>query len=287
MNINGIIDVLALNISGLAVRKSKYFRDGIESATLTKHLENINFHIPEINQEGLYKFKIKSLAGGLEAAIRVAQWKGNDYPTIIFHHGASEDPFDYSFNHILPMEKIDISANLIAIQAPFCKSFKGFLEGVKTLENYVAMLAGSTKIIEEVIQLSPDKTIISGISLGGFVTNLHHIYFNSADIYKPLFAGSDIAEALLDSAYDKMTAPIAKNNPLKIRRSLNFGEDFSKLDNSNVYPLLGKYDQVMKLDIQGRYYQEENLNLTNRGHLTGSLSFKLLRKHLLKDVVDL
>lgn len=284
MNIHGIIDIIALSISSLAVRKSKYFREGIESATIAEHLDNISVNLPEITGKGLYEFKAKSLVGDLETAVKVARWKGTNYPTIIFHHGAAEDPFDYSFNHIFPLKESDIPANLIAIQAPFCKSFKDFLTGIKTLENYVAMLAVSTKIVEELVKLCSGKTIISGVSLGGFVTNLHHTYFDTADYYKPLFAGSEIAEALLDSAYDKMAAPIAKENSDKIRQILNFGDEFSKLDNSNVYPLLGKYDQVIKLETQKRGYLEDHLVLADKGHLTGSTSFKLLREHILKEV---
>ena len=286
MNIMGILDVVALSVSSLAVRKSRYFQDDINSVSIEEHLQGIKLSIPQLSGEGLYECEAETLVGKLEPAFKVAQWKGNEHPTIIYHHGASEEPFDFSFNKIFPFKKIDIDANLIAIRAPFCKTLKEFLEGVQSLNRYVAMLAVSTKMIEELIKSSQiKKPVVTGISLGGFVTNIHHTFYNTAEYYKPMLAGAEIGEALLNSTYTKMTAPIAQKNSKMISQVLNFSHDFDKTDQSNVYPLLGRYDQVAKLDVQRKGYSEEQLTIINKGHLTGSTSFKVLRQHILKGVI--
>ncbi|MFO7815563.1 MAG: hypothetical protein R6V14_07535 [Halanaerobiales bacterium] len=286
MNIMGILDVVALSVSSLAVRKSRYFQDDINSVSIAEHLQGIKLSIPQLSGEGFYECKAETLVGELEPAFKIAQWKGNEYPTIIYHHGASEEPFDFSFNKIFPLKKIDIDANLIAIRAPFCKTLKEFLGGVQSLNRYVAMLAVSTKMVEELIKSSQVKiTIVTGVSLGGFVTNIHHTFYNTAEYYKPMLAGAEIGEALLNSTYTKMIAPIAQKNSKMISQVLNFSHDFAKTDQSNVYPLLGRYDQVAKLDVQRKGYSKEQLTIINKGHLTGSTSFKVLRQHILKDVI--
>lgn len=286
MNFMGILDVVALNVSSLAVRKSRYFQDDINSVSIADHLEGIKLTIPQFSGEGLYECEAETLVGKLEPAFKVAQWKGSEYPTIIYHHGASEEPFDFSFNKIFPLKKISVDANLIAIRAPYCKSLKEFLEGVQSLNRYVAMLAVSTKMVEKLINSSQIKTaVVTGISLGGFVTNIHHTFYNTAEYYKPMLAGAEIGEALLNSTYTKMIAPTAQENSKMIKQILNFSHDFAKTDQSNVYPLLGRYDQVAKLDVQRKGYSEEQLTIINKGHLTGSTSFKVLRQHILKDVI--
>jgi hypothetical protein len=100
-----------------------------------------------------------------------------------------------------------------------------------------------------------------------------------------MLAGAEIGEALLNSDYTKMVSPIAQENSKMICQVLNFSHDFAKIDQSNVYPLLGRYDQVCKLDVQKKGYSEEQLTIINKGHLTGSISFKVLRGHILKDVI--
>ena len=34
-------------------------------------------------------------AGDLDPAFRVEKWFGADYPSVIYHHGNNERPFDY------------------------------------------------------------------------------------------------------------------------------------------------------------------------------------------------
>ena len=159
---------------------------------------------------------------------------------------------------------------------------------MKELSNFVAMLSVSVKLSEQLISYSRERgiscVVISGISLGGWVTNLHHTYFNSADYYKPLLAGAGLAEALLDSIWEKLTAPLAKENPDQLRKILNFDDDFAKVDNSNVFPLLGRYDRIVKFERQKQCYDERLMTVLEKGHMTGSLTFEKLRRHILENL---
>jgi len=284
MNRHSFLDNLTISLSALLLPKSKFFRESIKSPTFSEHLQGINLLLPEIKQEGQYEVKAETLIGVLDPAFRITQWKGKEYPTIIYHHASVENPYDRSFNNIFPVKKMDIPANFIVIRAPFNRSAKEYFASIKDLSNFVAMLSVSVKLIEQLISFCQEKgtscVVISGLSLGGWVTNLHHTYFNSADYYKPLLAGTGLAEVLLDSIWEKLTASLAKKNPNPVRKILNFDDDFAKVDNSNVFPLLGRYDRINKFERQKQCYNERLITVLEKGHITGSLTFKKLRRHI-------
>ena len=290
MNIHSVIDNLTISLSALLLPKSKFFRESIESPTFSEHLQGINLQLPEIKQEGHYEVEAETLIGVLDPAFRIAQWKGKEYPTIIYHHGSVENPYDRSFNSIFPVKKMDIPANLIVIRAPFNRSAKEYFASIKDLSNFMAMLSVSVKLIERLISFCQEKgtscVVISGLSLGGWVTNLHHTYFNSADYYKPLLAGTGLSEVLLDSIWERLTAPLAKENPDQVRGILNFDDDFAKVDNSNVFPLLSLYDQIISFDRQKQCYDKSLITVLEKGHISGSLAFKKLRRHILENIEE-
>jgi hypothetical protein len=288
MNIHTILDNFTISLSALLLPKSKFFRDSIESPTFSEHLQSINLQFPEIKQEGQYEVEAETLIGVLDAAFRIAQWKGKEYPSIIYHHGSVENPYERSFNSIFPVKKIDIPANLIVIRAPFNRSKKEYFASIKDLSNFVAMLSVSVKLIEQLIFYIRERgtscVVISGLSLGGWVTNLHHTYFNSADYYKLLLAGAELAEVILNSIWERLTAPMAKENPEQVRNILNFDENFAKVDNSNVFPLLSLYDQIIRFERQKQCYDERLITVLEKGHITGSLTFEKLRRHILENL---
>ena len=227
-----------------------------------------------------------TLTGELKARYRIAQWKGKEYPTIIYHHGASEIPFDYGFKKIFPYKKMKIDTNLILIQAPFHASRSAFKRGMATLENYTAMIATSIqvieKLIEEIKEINKKAINISGSSLGGFITNFHHIYYNSADNYIPLLAGLNMYDALFESIYSKSVSEPDIKTKNKLSEIFNLADEFASLDNSNVYPLLAKHDQLVRYEIQKKSYNVCPVSTFNSGHATGALAAKRLREHILK-----
>ncbi len=284
MSIHGLIDNVAVGLG--AKFMPKYFREGIESEGIAENLKNVLIDFPQVTGEGDYELLADTLVGKLSTAFRLAQWIDESHPTVIYHHGASETPFDYGFNRIFPHKKESIPANLFLVRAPFHRSMKDFQQGIRTLANVVAMMAVSVQVIEKLVlykrSIGSGKILVAGSSLGGFITNLHHIHYNSADYYTPLLAGLVMHDAYLYSAYSRATARGAKENPAKIEAVLNFEKDFADKDNSNVFPLLAVHDQLVRYNLQKNSYGECPVETFDKGHTTGALAYKQLREHVLK-----
>ncbi len=284
MSIHDLIDSVAVGLGALFM--PKYFREGIESQTVDEHLEKVSLSCPGISVEGDYEVTADTLVGELPAAFRLARQLPGNLPSVIYHHGASEIPFDYGFKRIFPLQEMDIPASLFLVRAPFHRTMKDFQHGIRTLANLVAMLAVSVRLIEHLVQYNrkrgSGRIIVSGTSLGGFITNLHHIYFNSADFYLPLLAGLAMDDAYLHSSYSAAVAAEAKENPAAIEAVLNFEEAFAAGDNSNVYPLLALHDNLIRYERQKASYGSLPVTTIDRGHTTGAISYAELRGHILK-----
>lgn len=285
MNAYELIDQFAMSIGSVAAKKYKYFCKSVESECVSNLLKEMSVDVPKISGEGYYTVNTLFEGKTEEAAFKVAQWKGDNYPTIIYHHGAAEGSYDFSFNNILVKKKTDIQANLIGIQALFNHSNKEFMVSIAHLSNYTAMLAGSVLLIEGLIeqirQISNQKIVVTGTSLGGFVTNLHFVYYNTADLYKPLLAGARLGDVFINSAYAKMTADYGKSNADTLKKVLDFGHAVCNKNQENLFPLLGKYDQLIKYDVHRGDFDAEHVTIIPYGHSTGATKFKILRQHIL------
>lgn len=287
MGIHEFIDNYSMRVAGAFVKK-KYFSEGVESLKIREWLDLVKLDFPRINREGYYPIKVHYDGVTNEAAFRIEQWKGPQYPTIIYHHGAAEGSYDFSFNRILKKDKSNINANLIAIQALFNHSNKEFMDSILNLSNYTLMLAASVLIVENLInqirKISNDKIIVTGTSLGGFVTNLHFAYYNTSDSYKPLLSGARIGDAFLNSAYSKVTSTNGKMSPDKLRYALNFEDDLKKQEQKNLFPLMARFDQIIQYDLQSLDFNPEQVCIIPFGHATGATKFKRLRQHILKGI---
>ncbi len=284
MNLHALLDKVAVGLG--ASFMPKYFRDGLESPTLTEQLKGVKLELPPLGAEKDYELKAETLVGELAAAFRLAQWLGEDHPTLIYHHGAAETPFDYGFRRIFPYAKLKIRANLFLVRAPFHRSLRDFQQGIRTLSNVVAMLAVSVSLIERLVRLNRGMAVghivVAGTSLGGFITNLHHIHFHSADAYTPLLAGLLMDDAYLYSVYKRAVAPSARKNPAAIQSIFNFSADFAATDKNKVFPLLGRHDQLIRYEVQKASYGDCPVVTVDKGHTSGALSYSLLRRHILQ-----
>ncbi|MFN2396251.1 MAG: hypothetical protein ABR597_11245 [Bacteroidales bacterium] len=292
MNKHIFFDNLTASVGALIAGKKKFFAKSIQSPAWEELVAGINLTIPSIEGEGIFEVNAETLAGGLDPAFRVAQWKGNEYPTIIYHHGNNERPFDFkktaknTFYNIFINSQENLEANLIVVRAPFHNCpLKHYQEKMLELSNFTSMIATSVKLNEEIIQqvkkVSSKPIITSGISLGGWVTNLHRGIYNTSTAYAPIMAGTFPGELFLKSKYRKMTSELALNNPEKIRKVLNFNNDFEKQRTPDVFPLLARYDQFVEYNVQKESYNESSIKTIENGHVTGALNSKELRKHLL------
>lgn len=280
-------------MGGLIAGKKKFFANGLQSPGFEEHVAAIELDSPSIAGEGIFEIKAKTLVGDLGCAFRVAQWKGVDYPTIIYHHGNNERPFDFkksaknTFYKILANPKYSIEANLVVVRAPFhnCR-LSHYQQKMTELKNFVAMISTSVKLNEVLIQFMQGESkagiITTGISLGGWVTNLHRGIYNTSTAYAPLMAGTYLGELFLTSKYRKMTSDLALSNPEQIKRVLNFDGLFKTKNKQNLFPLLGMYDQFIEYNVQSKSYEGYPLKTIETGHVTGALSNKILKEHILE-----
>ncbi len=290
MGIHKWIDQMSMGLAG-KITKKKYFSDEAQSPSIKEWLEEAELiAFPDIDGEGNYPVAFKKENENLEGAFIVEQWLGNEYPTIIYHHGAAEGSYDFSFNRILKKGKDKIAANLIAIQALFNHNNKEFMESITRLSNYCFMLATSALMVEELVKQLRTKgsrrILVTGTSLGGVVTNIHFTYFNTADRYRPMLAGAKVGEVYITSAYAKVASEKGKSQPKNLRRALNFEEDMRGKDQENLAALMAKYDQLIQFDVQKGAYDPARITAIPYGHVTGATRFAQLREHILDGLED-
>ena len=275
--------------------KFRYFSSSVDSPSFAEHLAAVELDLPLIQGEGYYEIPAISLAGPLDPAFQIAQWRGSEFPILIYHHGTNERPFDYgaasknTFKNIFLAKKDSIPANLIALRAPYHRSLKDYCKEMTHLSNFMAMLAVSTVLVDSLVRLAHERLIspivVAGISLGGWVTNLHRAYYGSADIYAPILAGAALEDVFLGSAYRALTGETALQNPEALRQALNFELQFLQAPETNVYPLLARHDQIIRLERQRLSYAKQPVTIINKGHLTAALASERLREHVLKRLI--
>jgi hypothetical protein len=280
-----------LTVKAAALSKFRYFSNSLDSPEFSEHLEAIELEVPRIQGEGYYEVPTYSLVGALDPAFHVAHWRGSEFPTLIYHHGNNERPFDYgaasknTFKNIFISKKEEIPANLINLRAPFHRSLKDYAQASTHLSNWVAMLAASTSLIESLTRSAHERLsspiIIAGLSLGGWITNLHRAHCGSADVYCPMLAGTALEDVFLTSSYRALTASIALNNPSSLKNILNFELEFLQAPEMNVRPLLARYDQFIRYERQRQSYGKHPVTTIEKGHVTASLAADALRTHVL------
>ena len=292
MNKHIFIDRLTALLGSAASGRNRFFSNSVDSPGYKEHLDNISLTIPGIS-EGRHEVPASSLAGEADPAFYVSQLKGKAYPTILYHHGNNERPFDFSkyaknsFKTIFQDAPEPLEANIIAIRAPFHNStLKHYQQKIADLNHFLALLCTSVEMVEGLIQKLKKEgyaapILLSGISLGGWVTNLHRTYHNTADIYAPLLAGAALDDLFTQSIYRKMAGKAGRENPEALHKILNFEPDFEKINDDNVFPLLGRYDQFIRYERQKACYGNRTIQVIDKGHVTSLLNANLLRNHVL------
>jgi hypothetical protein len=290
MNSHTLLD--ALTIKAAALSKFRFFSSSTDSPSFAEHLQAVELELPLIQGEGTYEVPANSLVGPLDPAFQIAQWRGSEFPILIYHHGNNERPFDYgaasknTFKKIILEKKNAIPANLITLRAPYHRSLKEYSSEMAHLSNFIAMLAVSTALVDGLVRMAHERLIspivVAGISLGGWVTNLHRAFFGSADAYVPMLAGAALDDVFLESAYQALTAETARQKPEILKQALNFELQYLQAPEPNVFPLLARHDQIIRLERQRLSYAKHPLTILNKGHVTAALAADQLREHVLK-----
>jgi hypothetical protein len=293
MNKHAFMDRLTVGIARLATGKKKaFFYESLDSLTFEEMIRATELEVPGSLAQGNHEGTARTPAGELDPAYRVEQWLGHDHPTIIYHHGNNERPFDFgkfsknSFRDIFVKSGQHFPANLVVVRAPFHNgSVSAYQKKMVRMENFIAMLSVSVRMSEAIVtRLKQDgagKVIVCGTSLGGWVTNLHRSHYNTADLYVPLMAGTLLGELFIRSAYRKLAAGLVSRHPEKVRELLNFNTVFDAIGNKNVFPLLALHDQYIQYAVQKQSYEGHPLQTIPFGHVTGSLQAGRLKDHML------
>jgi pimeloyl-ACP methyl ester carboxylesterase len=213
MTLHATLDRATIALSRRFFRRHRYFRDSIDSASLPAHLAGVRLTFPQLAGEQLYPIVAETLVGRLEAGVRVARWSGDRAPTLIYHHGTAESPFDGSFQALVGGRHQPPGANLVVVRAPFGGSFREFVGGIAELQRYAAMLMVSVAVIDALVahcrERGVARVVVAGLSLGGFITNLHCLHRGSADVYCPLLAGAAMGSLFTTSIYRALVDPRA------------------------------------------------------------------------------
>jgi hypothetical protein len=262
------------------------FRHGSTSASLPEHLSAVELSMPPVTADGRYIVPARTLAGDVQAGFRLRLGSRAALPVLIFHHGLGEIPHDHTFRWVFP-RRMPVNAHLVVVRAPFHRSYVDCCGGLATLSRFMAMCAVSVALIERVrLALAAQGargSMVAGISLGGFVTLLHHLAYGTADVYAPLQAGPDLAFTMLSTPCRRFLTQGALARGADLQACLDFGDSFRASDTRRVFPLLGRYDVWMPFARYQADYAESGVPVAtmDRGHMTGSWAFGTLRAHLL------
>ena len=291
MNTHELFDIGTIRVSALLLGDAKFFARSLDARPLVEVAAESETTVNNLSRAGERTVTVDTPVGAFEAAYLPWQWFGPDRPTIIYHHGSGERPFDFgrvgsnSFRRLFVAADRTVPANLVAVRAPFHdRSNADYARAMGDLENFVGMLAASVGLIDALATRAGDRTsspiLASGISLGGWAVNLHRACFDAVDRYVPILAGAALGEMFVSSVYRKMTAEPVRRRPDHLREVLDFEEEFTAVGADDCSPLLARYDRIVEYDRQRPSYEGMPLSVLERGHVTGSLATDRLREHV-------
>lgn len=262
------------------------FRHGVESPSLAAHLAAVRFVLPSLTSARHYALTTDTLIGPLKAGFQVRLGPRPELPVLVFHHGIGEMPYAKTFRGICrgPLSQ---QAHLVAVRAPFHRHWLELSHGLASLQHFLALCAVALQVGEAVrtalVRRGAQGSLILGNSLGGFLAIIHHLHFGTADGYVPLFAGPDLAHAILTTPLRRLVAPAALAQSQAIQAALDFRAALQASDARRLAPLLARYDQDMPYEYHAACYAACHVPIVTiaRGHLTGALAFTVLRAHIM------
>ncbi|KAB1190461.1 hypothetical protein GJR96_15900 [Haloferax sp. MBLA0076] len=287
---HALIDRATVRLGSLFVGGNRFFARSVDAPRVEEMLPSVSVSVPTLAGEGIHEISAETPVGTLGVGIKVVQWCGPDYPTIVYHHGNDERPFSSSrfspntFRDLLVDHADHLEMNVIGLRAPFHDgTTRDYARKMGDLSNFVAMLATSVAAIDGIVDQQEDSVpvAVAGVSLGGWVTNLHRAYEGTADVYIPMLAGAELGKLFTRSTYRRLLGRAGRENPTAVEQTLDFGEDLRDNGTGTVYPLLARHDQYIEYERQRRAYDESNLLVVDRGHITATLNPTPLREHLL------
>jgi hypothetical protein len=291
-NWHGLLDRIGASFGAFVYKNNRFFSEAIETKPLREVVPKTSIEVNNIEHNGWQQVNATSPIGQFTAKYLVYDWKGYNVPTIFFIHGSGEQPHKFdrfssnSFRKIFT-KKFDVNANIILLMAPFHDgSQSDYIKALDSLNNYIGMLATTTGLLDALaLRLKLDglqgNTFAVGISLGGWVVNLHRTYFSeNIDTYIPMIAGTRLHDVFLTSSYSKLTASTALKNAENLKDILDFEKDFLDNNEKNCFPLLARFDKLVELDVQKQGYKDIVIKIIEKGHFTGMEASSEFRDHI-------
>lgn len=289
MNRHELIDVVPLALAGKLISDDrKLFARSLDSEGYQAHLDGVSVDLPDLHGRMKRDLRPDSLVGPVDAGVFVGRWLGPDRPTVVYVHGTRERPFSSnplrnSFKRVLLDADPPVEANLVAVRAPFhTLGMRAYLDRLTDAANFMAMLAVSVELVERIVARldGGGRVVVAGLSLGGFVANLHRAFHDSADGYAPMLAGTLYSDVVLEGAFRRVTADRAKANPGTVRELVDFEDEFARAS-ADVRPLLARHDANVRYEPQRRSYGGLSVQTLEKGHLTTTMATDALREHVL------
>ncbi|NLV06198.1 alpha/beta fold hydrolase [Haloarcula rubripromontorii] len=286
---HALVDEATVRLGSLFVGDGGFFARSVDAPRVDEMLPGIDVSVPPLTGERRHELSVETPVGPLSVEFEVSQWLGTEYPTIVYHHGNDERPFSTSrvtpntFRDILVDHAATYEANIVGLRAPFHDGTTWeYARKMGELANFVAMLGTSVATVSGIVDRleAGGPVIVAGVSLGGWVTNLHHAYEGSADAYVPMLAGAALGRLFTKSEYRRLLGRVGRENPNQVERILNFGDDYRDSDAGRAYPLLARHDRYVEYDVQCQCYDDSELAVVDRGHITATLRPAPLRAHL-------
>lgn len=284
MGYSSFRDTMRLWGASFGSNATKYFSRNIDSVKITAAVEKCSVVLPEFTEEGIYQCDAKYNRIDLNPIIHLLQWKGDNLPVIIYHNYLEEKPADKGARKIFLDPANPLNANIILIEAALTGSQFELTDMMVDLDKYIAVCAASVQVIEMLVQKykkNSPKVVVCGTSFGGWVANLHYAVYTSATVYIPVMAGSGMGNYFFDSPLKKRIGKKARLEADKVRRMLNFEDQFMAAGNHhNVHPLLARDDQFVRFNVQMTSYGDIPVAVMPKGHVTGLKAYKHIRRHI-------
>ncbi|MFU8839451.1 MAG: hypothetical protein ACNA8R_01860 [Nitriliruptoraceae bacterium] len=290
-----LLDRMAVLPGVLAGERIRFFRDGTDGPTWREQLAIATPVLPPLHLGTPLDVEVATLAGPLRVGVLLAHDAGPGAPVLVTHHGNNEQPFALEgrraknfLNRALLSDDTPPPATVVLLRAAYHDGpLKEYTRAAGDLARWMAILAASVAGARAVIDhYSGDHgrtTVLTGFSLGGWVTNLHRAYDGGADRYVPMLAGAHLASQLLDSSYRHMTSRRAHVDADRVRERLDFADDFRAAD-APVAPLLARYDRFARAEDQRDDYTGWPITWLETGHVGAALAGDQLRAHVLRQL---
>ncbi len=289
------LDRLTVAPGVLGGERLRYFRRAADGPPWAEHLAHPTPMLPPLQLGEPTEVTVRTLAGDLSVGLLLAH--RSDAPRLVVtHHGNNERAFDLgrraknSLNRALLQDPPDASIVLIRA-AHHDGPLRDYLDAAGELSSWMAMLAGSVLTVEALVQQQGRDvgraTLVTGISLGGWVANLHRAFYGTADRYVPMLAGARLGRQMVDSSYRHMLSHRVRPDAEVIRERLDFDDVFGAVTTPNVAPLLARRDAYCRAEEQADVYSDEAVSWLDTGHIGASLAGAELRRHVATQLAGL